>query len=141
LKTFYTDIIQHKIPLNVGSNPFRKKIRKFIPLLMYIIEKELKRMLDYLRYSYWVANLVLIRKTNGEIRFYVDFRNLNRCPLKDKYPLSNMDHILQREIGTHTISMLDGHSGYNQIELLEEDKEKTTFTTPWGTLMYDKMSF
>jgi hypothetical protein len=45
------------------------------------------------------------------------------------------------EIGTHTISMLDGYSGYNQIEVLEEDKEKTTFTTPWGTLMYDKMPF
>jgi len=37
--------------------------------------------------------------------------------------------------------MLDGYSRYNQIEVLEEDKEKTTFTTPWGTLMYDKMPF
>jgi hypothetical protein len=46
LKTFDTDIIQHKIPLKVGSKPFRKKIRKFNPLLMSIIEKELKRMLD-----------------------------------------------------------------------------------------------
>ena len=70
LKTFDTDIIQHKIPLKVGSKPFRKKIRKFNPLLMSIIEKELKRMLDAkiivpLRYSYWVANLVPVRKKNG----------------------------------------------------------------------------
>jgi hypothetical protein len=42
LKTFDTDIIQHKIPLKVGSKPFRKKIRQFNPLLMSIIEKELK---------------------------------------------------------------------------------------------------
>jgi hypothetical protein len=51
----------------VGSKPFRKKIRQFNPLLMSIIEKELKRMLDAkiivpLRYSDWVANLVLSGK-------------------------------------------------------------------------------
>jgi hypothetical protein len=37
--------------------------------------------------------------------------------------------------------MLDGYSGYNQISVMEEDKKKTTFTTPWGTFMYEKMSF
>jgi hypothetical protein len=37
--------------------------------------------------------------------------------------------------------MLDGYSGYNQIALLEEDKEKKTFITPWGTFMYEKMPF
>jgi hypothetical protein len=146
LKTFDTDIIQHKIPLKVGSKPFRNKIRKFNPLLMSIIEKELKRMLDAkiivpLRYSYWVANLVPVRKKHGEMHLCVDFRNLNGCSLKDNYPLPKMDHIFQREVGAHKISMLDGYSRYNQIEVLEEDKEKTTFTTPWGTLMYDKMPF
>jgi hypothetical protein len=145
-KTFDTDIIQHKIPLKVGSKPFRKKIRKFNPLLMSIIEKELKRMLDAkiivpLRYSYWVANLVPVRKKHGEMHLCVDFRNLNGCSLKDNYPLPKMDHIFQREVGAHKISMLDGYSRYNQIEVLEEDKEKTTFTTPWGTLMYDKIPF
>jgi hypothetical protein len=57
LKTFDTDIIQHKIPLKDGSNPLRQKIRKFNLMLMSIIEKELKRMLDAriivpLRYLY-----------------------------------------------------------------------------------------
>jgi hypothetical protein len=44
-------------------------------------------------------------------------------------------------VGAHEICLLDGYSGYNQIALCEEDKEKTTFTTPWGTFMYDKMPF
>jgi hypothetical protein len=52
-----------------------------------------------------------------------------------------MDHILQRVVGAHRISLLDGYSGYNQIAVCEEDKEKTTFTTPWGTFMYDKIPF
>ena len=37
--------------------------------------------------------------------------------------------------------MVDGFSGYNQIDMHPDDKEKTTFTTPWGTFMYDKMPF
>jgi hypothetical protein len=52
-----------------------------------------------------------------------------------------MDHILQRVGGAKRISMLDGYSGYNQISLMEEDEKKTTFTTPWGTFMYEKMPF
>jgi hypothetical protein len=60
---------------------------------------------------------------------------------KRQLPLPNMDHILQRVVGAHMISLLDGYSGYNQITICEEDKEKTTFTTPWGTFMYDKIPF
>ena len=52
-----------------------------------------------------------------------------------------MDYILQRVVGAKRISMLDGYSGYNQISVMEEDKNKTTFTTPWGTFMYEKMPF
>ena len=37
--------------------------------------------------------------------------------------------------------MVDGFSGYNQISVHPDDKEKTAFTTPWGTFMYDKMPF
>jgi hypothetical protein len=60
---------------------------------------------------------------------------------EDNYPLPKMDYILQRVVGAKRISMLDGYLGYNQISVMEEDKKKTTFTTPWGTLMYEKMPF
>jgi hypothetical protein len=94
-----------------------------------------------LRYSEWVDNLVLVRKKSGEIRLCVDFRNLNRISKKENYPLPKMEHILQRVIGASMISIIDGFSGYNQIYVLLEDKEKTSFTTPWGTFMYAKMPF
>jgi len=94
-----------------------------------------------LRYLDWVANLVLVRKKSGEIQLCVDFKNLNKCSLKDNYPLPKMDQILQRVVGSHRISMLDGYFEYNQITMLEEDKEKTAFTTPWGTFMYEKILF
>jgi hypothetical protein len=48
----------------------------------------------------------------------VDFRNLNRCYLKDNYPLPKLDHILQRVVGEKMISLLDGYSGCNQISIV-----------------------
>jgi hypothetical protein len=66
---------------------------------------------------------------------------MNRISKKDNYPLPRMEHILQRVTGASRMSMIDGFSGYNQIFVLPEYREKTTFTTPWGTFMYVKIPF
>jgi hypothetical protein len=71
----------------------------------------------------------------------MDFRNLDRSPIKDNYPLPKMDHILEKLVGANQMSIIDGFSGYNQIVVHKDDKEKIAFTTPWGTFMYDKMPF
>jgi hypothetical protein len=115
-------------------------------MLLLVMEKEVKKLLEAqiiipLRYLDWVANLVPVRKKSGEIRLCVDFRNLNRSSKKDNYPLPNMEHMLQRVTSASRISMIDGFSSYNQISFMPEDREKTTFTTPWGTFMYAKMPF
>jgi ribonuclease HI len=146
LRTYDTSIIEHKIPLKPGVKPFRQKLRQFNPILLPVIEREVKKLLDAkiivpLRYSDWIANLVPVRKKNEEIRLCVDFRNLNRSSLKDNYPLPKMDYVLERVVGANRMSMIDGFSGYNQIAMNEKDREKTAFTTPWGTFMYDKMPF
>jgi ribonuclease HI len=146
LKTYDTSVIEHKIPLKEEAKPFRQKLRQINPMLLPIMEREVKKLLQAqiivpLRYSEWVANLVPVRKKNGEIRLCVDFRNLNRSSRKDNYPLPKMEHILQRVTGASRMSMIDGFSGYNQVSVLPEDREKTTFTTPWGTFMYAKMPF
>jgi hypothetical protein len=52
-----------------------------------------------------------------------------------------MEHILQKVTGAAKMSMVDGFSGYNQVSVLQEDREKMTFTTPLGTFMYTKMTF
>jgi hypothetical protein len=146
LKTYDTSIIEHNIPLKEGAKTFRQKLRQINPMLLPVMEKEVKKLLEAqiivpLRYSEWVANLVLVRRKSGEIRLCVDFRNLNRSSKKDNYPLPNMEHILQRVTRASRISMIDGFSGYNQISAMPEGREKMTFTTPWGTFMYAKMPF
>jgi hypothetical protein len=75
--------------LKEETKPFRQKLREINPMMLPIMEKEVKKLLDAqiiipLRYSEWVANLVPMRKKNGEIRLCVDFRNLNRSSKKDK---------------------------------------------------------
>ena len=52
-----------------------------------------------------------------------------------------MDHILQKVVGSKRISLLDGSSGYNKILVHPNDQIKTSFTTPWSTFMYVKISF
>jgi hypothetical protein len=87
-RTYNSSIIEHKMPLKEEAKPFRQKLRQINPMMLPIMEKEVKKLLDAqiiipLRYSKWVENLVPMRKKNGEIRLCVDFKNLNRSSKKD----------------------------------------------------------
>ena len=91
LKTYDKSIIQHKIPLEKDTVPFKQKMRPINPMLLPLIEKEIKKLLAAkiivpLRYSKWIANLVVVRKKSGEIRLCVDFRDLDKCSKKDNIP-------------------------------------------------------
>jgi hypothetical protein len=70
IKTCDTSVIEHKIPLKEEAKPFRKKLRQINPMLLPIMEREVKKLLDAqiivpLRYFEWVANLVPVRKKSG----------------------------------------------------------------------------
>ena len=99
LKAYDTSIIQHTIPIKKDEMPFKQKLRRMNLKLFPLEEKGIKKLFEEkiivaLIFSMWVANLVPVRKKNGEIRICIDFRNLNRVSLKDHYPLPKMDHIL-----------------------------------------------
>ena len=83
LKEYDTSIIQHVIPLRNGEKPFMQRLRRINPILLPLIEKEVRKLFNAkiivtLRFSNWVANLVHVKKKNGEIKLCVDFRNLNK---------------------------------------------------------------
>ena len=88
-----------------------------------------------------MANLVPVRKKNGDIRLCVDFQNLNQSSKKDNYPVLPMEQSLQKVSGAQMLSLLDGFSGYNQVLVSPTNQLKTTFRTPWGTYAYRKMPF
>ena len=88
LKSYDTTVIQHTIPLKPNKKPFKQKLRRINPMLLPIIEKEIKRMFEAgiiapIRFPEWVSNLVPTSKKMGEIRLCVDLRNLNQVSLKD----------------------------------------------------------
>ena len=80
-----------------------------------------------------------VKKKNGQIRCYVDFRNLNRVYPKDEFLLPNMDVLIDSVVGNAMFSFMDGFSGYNQIRVVPRDAKKTAFKTPIGNFYYTVM--
>ena len=89
----------------------------------------------------WLANVVPVRKKNGQIRVCVDFRDLNKACPKDDFPLPNIDMLVDGTAGHELFSFMDGFSGYNQIKMAIGDAECTAFRTPVGNFYYTVMPF
>nr|GEW41963.1 retrovirus-related Pol polyprotein [Tanacetum cinerariifolium] len=74
-------------------------------------------------------------------RVCIDYRKLNDDTRKDHFPLPFMDQMLERLAGNEFCCFLDGFSGYFQIPIAPQDHEKTTFTCPYETFVYQRMPF
>jgi hypothetical protein len=77
----------------------------------------------------WSSPVVLVRKKNGDLRFCVDYRKLNDVTKKYCFPLPRIDDTLDTLEGAKWFSTLDLNSGYWQVALHPDDKEKTAFST------------
>ena len=71
----------------------------------------------------------------------IDYRKLNKATRKDHFPLPFIDEMLERLTNHSFFCFLDGYSGYHQIPIHPDDQSKTTFTCPYGTFAYRRMSF
>ncbi|XP_075658773.1 uncharacterized protein LOC142628594 [Castanea sativa] len=99
------------------------------------------RFIREVYYPDWLANIVMVKKTNGKWRMCVDFTDLNRVCPKDSYPLPRIDVLVDSSARHQLLSLMDAFSGYNQIKLDEADQEKTSFITSQGLFYYKVMSF
>jgi hypothetical protein len=82
-----------------------------------------------------------VPKKNGKWRVCVDYRELNKATRKYHFPFPFIDQVLDVLVGKKYFSFLDGFSGYNHIQIIPEDQDKTTFTCPWGTFSYKVLPF
>ena len=84
---------------------------------------------------------MIVPKKNLKLWVCVDYRKLNAATITDPFPLPFNDTMLDTVAGHEMYSFLDGFSGYNQVLMALEDRDKTTFVTEWGVFASNVMTF
>ncbi|TPX30088.1 hypothetical protein SeMB42_g07980, partial [Synchytrium endobioticum] len=136
---------QHRIEVTSGRVP-NEPPRRHSPHQRQVIREAIQSQLDthIIRPSKspYASGIVLIpKKDTDELRFCVDYRQLNKITKKDVYPLPRIDDALDALVGASFYSTFDLRSGYWQIPVAEADKEKTAFTSHEGLYEYNVMPF
>lgn len=130
-----TGILKHKIPTG-NASPIKQPLRR-VPFHM---NKEIDEQIDSMlkkdvitpSKSPWASGIVLVKKKDGSKRFCVDYMRLNDITIKDAYPLPRVDECLDQLAGSRWFSCLDMNSGYWQVEMDHDDREKTAFVSRAG---------
>jgi hypothetical protein len=90
-------------------------------------------------YPEWLANTVMVKKSNGKWRICIDFTDLNKVCPKDDFSLPRLDSLMDVDATSKLMSLLDCYSGYRQIWMRKEDEPDSSFITPSGTYCYLRM--
>ena len=135
------DLVKHEIHLK-DETPFKEPHRRIPPAIFQEVREHLKEMLEAEAIrpsaSPYSSNVVIVRKKDGTIRFCVDFRKLNSRTKTDAYAIPRVDDTLHLLAGAKYFTKLDLRSGYWQVEIKEEDKEKTAFQV--GTMGFYELN-
>ncbi|CAH9102258.1 unnamed protein product [Cuscuta epithymum] len=154
----------HKIKCEEGYKPVVQPQRRLNPKMMDVVKAEVLRLLDVgiiypISDSQWVSpthvvpkkgGMTVVQNEKGELlpsrtvtgwRMVIDYRKLNEATRKDHFPLPFIDQLIESLAGHAYYCFLDGMSGYFQIHVDPVDQEKTTFTCPFGTFAFRRMSF
>ncbi|CAB5366666.1 unnamed protein product [Rhizophagus irregularis] len=105
------------------------------------MEEILKEGIIRESYSPWSSPVVIVDKKTGDKRFCIDFRRINQITITDAYPLPRIDDLLEKFRVAKWFTTIDLASGYWQIEMKEEDKEKTAFICSQGLYEFNVMPF
>ncbi|GJR70748.1 putative reverse transcriptase domain-containing protein [Tanacetum coccineum] len=91
--------------------------------------------------SPWGAPVLFVKKKDGSFRMCIDYRELNKLTVKNRYPFPIIDDLFDQLQGSRVYSKIDLRSGYHQLRVHEEDISKTTFRTRYGHYEFQVMSF
>ncbi|GJS03100.1 reverse transcriptase domain-containing protein [Tanacetum coccineum] len=137
---------EHKLNEYSHIKPIKQKRRSLGPDRSTAARKEVEELtragiLREAAHQTWVANPVMVKKSDGGWRMCVDFTDINKACPKDCYPLPEIDWKVESLSGFRLKCFLDAYKGYHQIQMAEEDEDKTTFFAGEGVYCYRKMPF
>src|SRR5581483_9694113 len=142
-----TSVVKHRINLKKEVPDDKKKLKAYRENKenRKIIQQEVASMLKagIIRKSYspWSSPVVLVGKKSGKKRFCIDYRKLNTNIKIDAYPISRIDDLLEKFRVSKWFTTIDLANRYWQIEIEEEDKEKTAFVCSQGLFEFNVMPF
>ncbi|KAL5836129.1 hypothetical protein ACOSQ4_015626 [Xanthoceras sorbifolium] len=135
---FVIDVVPGTSPVSIA--PYR-----MAPAELKELKIQLQELLDkgFIRPSVspWGAPVLFVKKKDGSLRLCIDYRQLNKLTVKNKYPLPRIDDLFDQLRGACVFSKIDLRSGYHQLRIKESDIPKTAFRTRYGHYEFVVMPF
>ncbi|GKC44094.1 putative reverse transcriptase domain-containing protein [Tanacetum coccineum] len=137
--------VEIHIDLIPGATPVAKSPYRLTPSEMQELSEKLQELQDkgFIRPSYspWGAPVLFVKKKDGSFRMCIDYHELNKLTIKNRYPLPRIDDLFDQLQGARYFSKIDLRSGYHQLRVHDDDISKTAFRTRYGNFEFTVMPF
>ncbi|MCH95950.1 cellular nucleic acid-binding protein, partial [Trifolium medium] len=111
--------VEFAIELVPGTSPVSMALYRMSASELNELKKQLEVLLEKMfvrpSISSWGASVLLVKKKDSSIRLCVDYQQLNKVTIKNKYPLARIDELMDQLVGARVFSKIDLRSGYHQI--------------------------
>ena len=138
-------VVDFSIELHPGISPISMTPHRMAPVELQELRVQLQELLDkgFIRPSTspWGAPVLFAKKKDKTLRLCIDYRQLNRVTIKNRYPLSRIDDLFDQLRGARVYSKIDLRTGYHQLRVKEIDIPKTAFRTRYGHFEFTVMPF
>nr|GFA07929.1 putative reverse transcriptase domain-containing protein [Tanacetum cinerariifolium] len=137
--------VEFKIELIPGAAPVARAPYRLAPFELKELSDQLKELSDkgFIRPSSspWGAPVLFMKKKDGSFRMCIDYQELNKLTVKNRYPLLRIDDLFDQLQGSSMYSKIDLRSNYHQLRIREEDIPITAFRTRYGHFKFQVISF
>ena len=137
--------IDFQIELAPGTEPISRAPYRMAPAELKELKVQMEEMVNkgFVRPSTspWGAPVLFVKKKDGSMRLYIDYRELNKVTIRNQYPLPRIDDLFDQLQGAKVFSKIDLRSGYHQLRVHDDDVPKTAFRTRYGHFEFLVMPF
>ncbi|GJW67345.1 putative reverse transcriptase domain-containing protein [Tanacetum coccineum] len=137
--------VEFQIDLVPGAAPVARAPYRLAPSEMEELSTQLQELSDkgFIRPSSspWGAPVLFVKKKDGSFRMCIDYRELNKLTVRNRYPLPRIDDLFDQLQGSSVYSKIDLRYGYHQLRVRDEDIPKTAFRTRYGHYEFQVMPF